>query len=319
VHDDFKPAWWLLGPHLQTLWPVFFRRKLTLNITTERLELVDGDFLDLAWVGNSGPIVLLLHGLNGSIESPYINGMLAAIEHQGWRGVVMHFRGCSTESNRLARSYHSGETADLLTVLNELVVREPQTPICIVGYSLGGNVLLKALGTCKIPSAVKAAVAVSIPFELAKTAQHMSTGLAYLYQRHLVRGLVTSYKRKFKNIAGPQNLLAVTKLQTFWQFDDAVTAPLHKFKDAAEYYQLSSSRQYLKNISLPTLIIHARNDPFTNADSLPQPSEVSAKVSLNLTNDGGHVGFITGNYPWRPIYWLEQQIINYFIAQLVLP
>jgi predicted alpha/beta-fold hydrolase len=316
MSNEFKPAWWLPGAHLQTLWPALFRRKIKIKTKHERLELTDGDFLDLAWIGQGeGPLVLLLHGLNGSIESHYINGMLHAIEQSGWRGVLMHFRGCSHEPNRLARSYHSGETNDLITVLNDLNKREPKTPIFVIGYSLGANVLLKALGTCQLPN-VKAAVAVSIPFELEQTALYMSKGLAYWYQRHLVRGLIKNYKLKFKNLHGPVSLAQASKLRTFWEFDDAITSPLHGFKDAAEYYKISSSRQYLKDISIPTLILHAKNDPFTNSASLPQSHEISAKVSFKLTNDGGHVGFVTGKFPWKPVYWLEQQIIKYLIEHL---
>lgn len=312
-HNHFKPAWWLPGSHLQTLWPIF-RRKKRFPIQNERLELLDGDFLDLGWVGEgSGPIILILHGLNGSIQSHYVNGLLHAILKQGWRGVLMHFRGCSDEPNRLARSYHSGETNDLKTVIEVLLKRHPNVPLFVVGYSLGGNVLLKALGTREIHPLVKAAVAISVPFELAKTADYMCQGPSRFYQWYLVRELITQYQKKFKHTRSLLNG-DIRPFKTFWEFDHHVTAPLHDFKDAADYYQKSSSRQYLKNIEIPTLIIHAKDDPFTDLSSLPELHEVSANVSLAFSRNGGHVGFVSGIYPWRPIYWLEQKILG-FIAE----
>lgn len=311
MDDKFKPAWWLPGSHLQTLWPALLRRKKILPIRNERLELPDGDFLDLCWVGEgSGPLVLVLHGLNGSINSHYVNGLLHMFLQRGWRAILMHFRGCSNEPNRLARSYHSGETGDLNMVITELFRREPSLELYVVGYSLGGNVLLKALGTDAINKSIKAAVAVSVPFELNKTADFMSKGMSRFYQMHLVKGLIAQYKRKFKTT---KSLLDtdVDKLRTFWKFDNDVTAPLHGFKDAADYYKRSSSRQYLINIKIPTLIIHAKNDPFTPINSLPQAHEISNQVTLELLESGGHVGFVTGLYPWRSTYWLEQKIFNF--------
>jgi len=311
--DTFKPAWWLPGPHLQTLGAALFRRRHKILIKNERFELVDGDFLDLCWVGKgNGPIVIVLHGLNGGIKSRYVNGILRAVSNHGWRGVLMHFRNCSSEPNRLERSYHSGETGDLKTLIQELHQREPNTPLYAIGYSLGGNVLLKALGEDTNLLPLKAAVAVSIPFELAKTADHLSKGFSRIYQWRLVRELRKSHRAKFKKIKTNIDFGKVQNLRTFWDFDNSVTAPLHGFNDAADYYQQSSSRQYLSKIQTPTLILHARNDPFTNASSLPALNEVSSNVCLEITEDGGHVGFIAGRHPWKPVYWLEHRIIKYF-------
>ncbi|HQW57936.1 MAG TPA: hydrolase [Gammaproteobacteria bacterium] len=317
MHNSFKPAWWLRNPHLQTLWAALLRPKIKLSICSERLELADGDFLDFACVGNgSGPRVLILHGLNGSIDSPYARGILQAINNRGWRGIFMHFRGCSGEPNRLAQSYHSGETRDLQTVITELIHREPNSPLFAIGYSLGGNVLLKWLGETGesgIENSLKAAVAVSIPFELAKTAAHLKTGFSRLYQWHLLRELSASYHRKFKDLPKPFAIrnVDVTQLKTFWEFDNAITAPLHGFKSADDYYEKSSSRQYLAKIKTPTLILHARNDPFTTLNALPEVHEVSKHVSLELSENGGHVGFVSGKYPWKPVYWLEDRIMDY--------
>lgn len=309
MQNQFKPAWWLPGPHLQTLWAALARRKIKLPIRNERLELPDGDFLDLAWVGNgSGPRVLILHGLNGNINSPYARGILQAINNRGWRGVFMHFRGCSAEPNRLPHGYHSGETGDLQTVISELIRREPSSLLFAVGYSLGGNVLLKWLGEMGESgqeNPLKAAVAVSIPFELAKTAEHLKKGFSRVYQWRLLRELSAYQNRKFKNM--PKSF------RTFWEFDNAVTAPLHGFKNADDYYEKSSSRQYLAKIKIPTLILHARNDPFTTLSALPEAHEISKTISLELSEHGGHVGFISGKYPWKPVYWLEHRIMDYLV------
>lgn len=314
-HHKFKPAWWLPGAHLQTLWPNFFRNKRQLTIVSERLELSDGDFLDLAWSGTgSGPIVVILHGLNGGVNSHYVNGMLYALQQRGWRSVLMHFRGCSGEQNRLARSYHSGETGDLNTLIHELNKREPNTHLFVLGYSLGGNVLLKALGEGSLLPNVRAAVAVSVPFELNKTADHLSHGFSQVYQRHLVRGLTKAHQKKFKTIAAPFDFGAVNKYTKFWEFDDAITAPLHGFVDAADYYAQSSSRQYMQAISIPTLVLHALNDPFTPLEALPTSADVSSHVTLEYSDCGGHVGFVSGVLPWKPVYWLEQRILQYFAA-----
>lgn len=310
---NFKPAWWLRGPHLQTLWATLLRRKWKLNIHPERLELDDGDFLDLAWVGNgNGPIVLVLHGLNGNVDSPYANSILHTIQAMQWRGVLMHFRGCSSIPNRLARSYHAGETNDLSTVIKIIRKREPTTPIYLIGYSLGGNVLLKALGEGKINNFITAAVAVSVPFELDKTANYMCYGFRRVYQRHLVRGMIKFFQKKIKHVSTSINLQNLANYSTFWQFDDAITAPLHGFKSAMEYYSQSSCRQYLIQIKTPTLILHAKDDPFTPLDALPEAFELSNLVQFELSANGGHVGFITGKKPWRPVYWLESRIMDYF-------
>lgn len=345
--QPYKSPWWLKGPHLQTLWGALVRSKPYMKLEWERLELSDGDFLDLAWtvktksdpiplptsvtcvtpVSPHTPIVLILHGLNGSIDSSYAAGMLLAIKKLGWRGVIMHFRGCSGKPNRLPRAYHSGETGDLQTVVTELKTREPNTPLFAVGYSLGGNVLLKWLGETGATNPLQATAAVSVPFELDKTADYLNTGFSKLYQWWLIRGLKIEHHRKFKNHPlkaqfethpfRKDHFKNVNKIKNFWEFDDQITAPLHGFKNAKEYYELSSCRQFLKDIEIPTLILHAKNDPFVPTIALPTVNEVSTSVTLEISEEGGHVGFISGKFFWQPEYWLEQRILNYFAEQTV--
>jgi uncharacterized protein len=309
----FIPAWWLRGAHGQTIWPTLLRRKMRVLVEPEHLELPDGDFLDLAWVGknNSGPIVVVLHGLTGSIKSPYALGILQAISACGWRAVFMHFRGCSGIHNRLARSYHSGETGDLQFVINELRKREENIPLAAIGFSLGGNVLLKWLGETGGDNPLSAAIAISVPFDLQHCADHFNQGASRFYQWWLLRQLRTTLKNKFKKMTAPIALHNLHTLRSFWDFDDKVTAPLHGFQNALDYYQQSSSRQFLRRITVPTLILQAQDDPFVPHTALPQSHELSPHITLELTLNGGHVGFIAGKLPWKPVYWLEQKVINF--------
>ncbi|MGH8120005.1 MAG: YheT family hydrolase, partial [Gammaproteobacteria bacterium] len=184
----FKAAWWLPGGHAQTLWPALMRRRMSLQLDRERLLLSDGDFLDLAWAGNNdGAIVILLHGLEGSLHSHYAMGMLNALCRQGFRPVFMHFRGCSGTPNLKARGYHSGETGDLRQVIGILRTRYPGQKLAAVGFSLGGNVLLKYLGEEKSACMFSAAVCISVPFELSRSANRLNQGFSKLYQWHLLR------------------------------------------------------------------------------------------------------------------------------------
>lgn len=305
----FKPAWWLRNAHTQTLWPYLFQKKLGLPIAHERLELPDGDFIDLCHIPQqSNTIIIILHGLEGSIESHYARGIIRALHKRGWQVVFMHFRGCSGEHNRLERSYHSGDTGDIKYVVDTLRHRHPEMNLFAVGYSLGGNVLLKYLGETADRRLLKGAVAVSVPFELARGAQRLATGLSRLYQRHLLKRLQTKIISKFNGTRSPIALDKVHELDTFVRFDDAVTAPLHGFKDANDYYFRCSSRRFLRNITVPTLIIHARDDPFLTPDAIPDAQELSGKIRFELLKHGGHVGFISGNNPFKPVYWLEQRI-----------
>lgn len=309
---SFKPAWWLSNSHLQTLWPTLCRRPIKdLFLRRERFELPDGDFIDLDWVGRGeGPIVILLHGLEGSIESPYAKGMLAAIQDQGWRGVAMHFRGCSGEQNRLPRTYHSGDTADLNEVVHTLLKRE-SVPMAAIGFSLGGNVLLKWLGESKQDNPLTTAVAVSVPFELHKAVKRMSQGFSRVYQWHLLTCLRQKIKNKFAMQPSPIALPNLNSLHSIEEFDDKVTAPMHGFQGVRDYYAYASSRQYLRDIHIPTLLIHAKDDPFMTEDLIPMEHELSPSVKLELTEKGGHVGFVSGATPWNVHYWLEERIPFY--------
>jgi hypothetical protein len=308
-NTPFKPAWWLRNPHLQTLWPVFFRRHLLPKLRRERLELPDGDFVDLDWTLNdSGPIIILFHGLEGSSHSHYARGMLTSLPQHGMRAVLMHFRGCSGEPNRLARAYHSGDTGDIDFLVRTLKAREPNTPLAAIGYSLGGNALLKWLGEQGKDAPVQCAVAVSVPFLLHESTAHMNRGLSRVYQWHLLKSLKANARRKARKFAPPAPVHEINRMQSFYEFDDRVTARLHGFEGAMHYYTSSSSRQYLNRIRIPTLIVHASDDPFMHAQVIPATTELSPAIELDLHRHGGHVGFVGGHLPWKPRYWLDERI-----------
>ncbi len=313
----FQPAWWCRSPHAQTLWARLARRLPDVMLWRERLELPDGDFIDLDWTEkDSGPIVIILHGLEGSSESPYARGLLRALEQRGWRGVVMHFRGCSGEPNRLPRSYHSGDIGDLAFFVDTLQRRAPHTPLAVVGFSLGGNVLLKWLGKTGVTLPIRAAVAVSVPYVLSDAAARLQRGFSRLYQWQLLRSLRRTVAEKRRRMDLPLKIRSLSALKSFRDFDEYVTAPLHGFDSANHYYTVSSSRQYLRGITTPTLLLHASDDPFMTRSAIPRPDEVSETVTLEVSSHGGHVGFVAGAWPWRPRYWLEERIPTYLAQYL---
>ena len=314
MQSSFKPAWWLRNKQAQTIFPSFSRRDSIEYDAVERLELPDGDFLDLVWVthgvAENAPLVIFLHGLGGSIESSYVAGQLKAYNRNGWRGLFMHFRGASSEPNRLSRAYHSGDTADLQYLLKTLHEREPQTKKAAVGISMGGNILLKWLGEYRSQTFIQAAVAVSVPFQLNLIADQMNRGFARFYQRYLMRKLKKVFHRKLSSHgeALPFSAAELDALRCFWTFDDRITAPLHGFSHVHAYYKEASCRQYLSNIATPTLIIHAKDDPFMSKAAIPTNDELSVDVTLELSEKGGHVGFVSGRVPGKPIYWLDERI-----------
>lgn len=317
VPSGFRPAPWLRNRHLQTLWPSLIRPKPHLDLHRERLELPDGDFLDLAWTREGDrPIVLMLHGLQGGLRSHYSAGQVRALERAGFQVCFMHFRGCSGEPNRLPRGYHSGETGDARHVIETIWQRAPDQPLFAMGVSLGGNVLLKYLGERGADTPLTAAVAVSVPFDLADASATLRRGLARLYDRHLLRNCVNAIATKFAHLDPPFALPDLRRLASLYDFDEAITAPLHGFAGAEDYYARSSSRAYLRAIRIPTLIIHARDDPFMTPAAIPTEAELAAAVTLELAEHGGHVGFVGRGEGLALRYWLDERIPAFLAAQL---
>lgn len=321
IHSEFKPAWWLTNMHGQTLYRTLTHRTNAIVDAYERLELPDGDFIDLAWrtngLKNDAPLIILLHGLGGSENSAYVTTLFDAFNESGYRVVLMNFRGASREPNRLPRFYHGGDTADLAFLLNTMKLREPTTKKAVVGISLGGNVLLKWLGETGSQSLIDAAVAVSVPFQLKNVVQKINKGFSRVYQNHLLEKLRTVFLQKLDvvNDQLPLSKQRLYSIKSLYEFDEQVTAPLHGFASVDEYYQKSSSRQYLPQIQTPTLIIHAQDDPFMTSDILPTSKELSPDILLELSQYGGHVGFIAEKRQG----WLEQRIPNFLMDYLLVP
>jgi uncharacterized protein len=310
--SSFQPAAILKNPHLQTIWAAKIRRLSKFNCTFEHIELPDGDFLELAWSpSNHRGTVLLLHGLEGGIESKYIQGQMKLLDQKGYQSVLLHFRGCGKTPNRLDRSYHAGDTCDLSYISALLRERLGKNLSAIVGFSLGANVLLKWLGESNRSDIINKAIAVSPPFDLASSADHLDTGLSKLYQYHLVENMKKKYRQKFINRGDKISDKLLKTLTSFRKFDNFITGPLHGFDNAEEYYQKSSCRQFLKNIQTPTLIVHSEDDPFLPATSIPKPHELGPKTEMELSKNGGHIGFIKKEKNGMLGYWLESRIHSY--------
>lgn len=318
----FTPAHGLRNAHLQTLLPRFLRRHPLFTPVTQRIDTPDGDFLDLAWTdapehcAPDQPVMVLFHGLEGSFHSPYANGLLHAAKQQGWLGVMMHFRGCSGEMNRLPRSYHSGETGDARFFLHWLRQQLPTQPFMAVGVSLGGNMLVNYLAETQTASDVVAAQVISPPLDLAACSERIQQGFSQVYQRYLLGSMKRNLDQKIAAHpeAMPVDTARAQQIATLWQFDEHITAPLHGFADADDYYRRCSGLSKLHQITTPLRIIHAKDDPFMTEAVIP-PQPLPAHIDYHLSEHGGHVGFVTGH--WRkPTFWLEHTVPAWFTQQL---
>jgi predicted alpha/beta-fold hydrolase len=313
---EYRPPSWLRGGHAQTIWPLL--RKGTLpGYRRQRWATPDGDFIDLDWVDAvpGQPLVVLFHGLEGSSRSHYARSLMGMIAGRGWAGVVVHFRGCSGEPNRLARAYHSGDSEEIGWIVRRLHV-EYAGPLFAVGVSLGGNALLKWLGEQgDAASIIGAAAAVSAPLDLAASNAALSNGFNRLYARHFLRTLIPAALGKHARHPGLIDAERARAARTLKDFDDAVTAPLHGFRDAADYYARSSAKHFLAGIRIPTLLLNARNDPFLPALALPDPRHLPASIIAEFPAEGGHVGFVDGRFPGHND-WLAQRLLGYFSRQM---
>lgn len=312
IRSRFRAARFIRNPHLQTLWPVRLRERPQIELRRQRLELDDGDFIDLSWAGDrSRPVVIVLHGLEGSLASHYAKPQISRLCERGFAVAFMHLRGGGDEPNRLDRSYHSGASDDLDAVIR-LLQAEGQDVVAAVGFSLGGNLLLKYLGERGDSSPLRAAVTISVPFRLAKSAQRLDTGFSRIYSRHLLGLLKANYRRKFSRRVSPIEV-DLAAIHNFYSFDDQITAPLNGFGGADDYYARCSSIGYLKEITTPTLVIQALDDPFMQSSSVPVEDQLGPGVTLELSRNGGHVGFVGGSV-WHPVYWAEQRAAR-FLAE----
>lgn len=322
----FSPAWWLRGPHAQTLWSQFFRRRRSPELREERVPTPDGDHLYLYHrdLGPGRPRLVLLHGLEGSVQSHYVPGIVEKAAGRGWSSTVLAFRGCGPELNAAPRMYHSGETTDVRFVVELLIDRSPRDRLFLAGVSLGGNVLLKYLGesSSRTPWQISAAAAVSVPFDLEAGSRNLQVGFARVYDRHFLRRLRAKARQKLSQhplIFDPARLESARTLE---DFDDAVTGPMHGFSGSNDYYTQSSSISFLKGISVPTLLLSAADDPFLPRAVLSRVQDIAranSKLHVHFTEAGGHVGFLSGRVPFRPVHWGEERIMEFFASNTGKP
>ena len=318
----FRPAPWASGPHAQTLLARLLRSTREPAMLRERWELPDGDFLDLDFGPDPGPrapVVLLLHGLEGGSNRSYVLSACRRLLAHGMRPVAMNFRGCSGEMNRLPRMYHSGETADPAWVLERLRRLSPRRRLGALGFSLGGNVLLKLLGERGDGGVglVGAAVAVSVPMDLAAGCDLLErTAMGRAYTRFFLRSLKRKVRAKAALMAGLADVTATLASRTLREFDQAATSRIHGFADAADYYRRCSSAAFVSGIRVPTLVVHATDDPFLPSAALPTAElRANPAVTLALQERGGHVGFMEGA-PWAPRYWADEEAARFLAERL---
>jgi predicted alpha/beta-fold hydrolase len=323
MERTYSPAWWLPGPHARTIWGRFFRRTPPLSTRIERWDTADGDFLDIVRLDApaGSPRLLVLHGLEGAPRSHYARGLFLEAARRGWAADLLLFRGCGREQNRAARFYHSGETSDLDAVASRLLESDPTAPLVVAGVSLGGNVLLKWLGELgqSAPGRVLGAAAVSVPYDLARASRHIDRGFSRVYQHHFLQSLRRKALAKLGQYPELASRDRIEAARTLYEFDDVVTAPVHGFAGAADYYARSSSIHFLARIRVPTLLLSAFDDPFLPADVLEEVRRVAA-TNAHLETDfprrGGHVGFVSGANPWRPFYYAEWRVTE-FLARVL--
>lgn len=312
--DPFQPAWWLPGPHLQTLWGTLFRRAPRVVFDLREFDTPDGDVLHLHHLraAADAPTVLILPGLESSIRSSYLRATAHAFHTLGWNTVIMEHRGCSREMNRTRRLYHSGATEDLDSVARRLSDEIAPRPLYLVGFSLGGNVSAKWLGECGQDAPVRAAALVALPFDLAASAAALDRSLLGLYSRHFIRTLIAKAVAKERQFPGCIDIARARRTRTIVAFDDAATAPLHGFRDAQDYYARCSCGPFLEHIRVPTLLIASEDDPYNPASTLPHETVARSPWLIPLfTKKGGHQGFVRGPWPWRATVWAEEQVVRF--------
>ena len=313
--EPYRAPTWLPGAHAQTIYPLLIKSPPP-AYRRERWDTPDGDFIDLDWIDGppGAPLVVLFHGLEGSSHSHYAREMMQAVAAHGLCGVVPHFRGCSGEVNRMPRAYHSGDYLEIDWVLRRLQALHPQCPRFAAGVSLGGNALLKWLGKSGADalSVVDAAAAVCAPLDLTAAGESLGRGFNRLvYAQNFLQTLKRNALAKLDRHPGLLDRERVLAARTLYDFDDAVTAPLHGFRNASEYWVRASSKPWLRRIRVPTLVVNARNDPFLPAAALPTETQVSKYVTLEYPAQGGHVGFVSGPPPGR-LHWLPERVLSFF-------
>lgn len=308
---DYLPPLPLRSGHVQTMYPTLFRPLPRTDPQRERLATPDGDFLDIDWhipTRRTGRLAVVSHGLEGNSRKKHPLGMARHLCALGWDVICLNFRGCSGEPNRLPRFYHSGTTDDLHTVLRHGLARGGYAAAALIGFSMGGNQTLKYLGEDpgQVPREVKAAVAFSVPCDLAGSSRRLAHWGNKIYMRYFMRSLRAKITTKTRMFPGLLDAGGLASMRTFVPFDDAYTAPLHGFRDATDYYARCSARQFLPDIRVPTLLVQAADDPFLSPSCYPvREARESSVLQLEMPRYGGHVGFVRLNR--ANLYWSEER------------
>jgi uncharacterized protein len=309
--SDYRPPWWLRNGHVQTLFPFLFRRVARVPYVQERISTPDKDFLDLDWLRSSRTrLAVISHGLEGSSRAKYVRGMALALQRRGWDVLAWNFRGCSGEPNRCPRLYHSGVTDDLHLVLTHALGVGGYAHAALVGFSMGGNQILKYLGENPglVPRQVRAAAAFSVPCDLEGAATAMARPENRIYMARFLRSLRAKIREKSRRFPGCLSLDGLAAMRTFQEFDDRFTAPLHGFADARDYYRSSGAIRFLETLALPVLLVNAADDPFLGPSCFPrQQARAHPFLHLECPEHGGHVGF-AGR---MPLYWSESRAAEF--------
>jgi predicted alpha/beta-fold hydrolase len=340
MNDRYLPARWLPGANAMTVFASVARVFPRPHARRERWELPDGDFLDLDFydpppgfegsgsgvlrrterLAEDAPRIIVLHGLEGSSRSSYVRGLVALALSRGLSAVALNFRSCSGELNRLPRLYHSGETSDLDHVVRRLASERPGRPLAVAGFSLGGNVAAKYLGEHgdALPDELRAGAVISVPFDLARSAQAID-GPGFwnrVYRERFLRRLRRKAAAKLRQHPHWVDPDAMRGATTFAAFDDRITARVHGFRSAEEYWTLSSAQRFLAGVRRPLLAIAAKDDPIVPYDTLPiEEARRNPNITLEVTDAGGHVAFVGGWLFW-PSFWAERRAVDFLAARL---
>ncbi len=311
--STYRAPWFFTNPHVQTIVPSIFRRVKGVSYRRERISTPDEDFIDLDWSGvGAKKAVVVLHGLEGNSDRAYVLGMVRALNRGGWDAVAMNFRGCSGECNRQLRFYHSGDTADLDTVISRVIGTGLYEEIALLGFSLGGNVVLKYVGEREndLPPQVRKAVAFSVPVDLGGGSRKMGQPANRIYMKRFLKMLHEKIKMKMELMPGKLNDHGYHAMQTFKDFDDRYTAPIHGFRDAEDYWERASCKPFLSSVAIPTLLVNAADDPFLPEECYPvDQARSNPHFYLEIPAHGGHAGFIAFNA--QKEYWSEYRAVQF--------
>lgn len=317
IDSAYRAPAWLPGGHAQT---IVAARGIALPRVTyrrERWTTPDSDFIDVDFAqpepaSEGAPLLVLFHGLEGDSQSHYARSVMRAAADRGWRGLVVHFRGCSGEPNLTPRAYHSGDSDEGDWILRRVHARWPQAPLHAVGISLGGNMLAKWLGERGSDAGfVRAAASIGSPLDLAAGGAAISRGFSMVYTKMFMATLRRKALAKLAQFPGIADAQAIAASRNLYEFDNAFTAPLHGFRDTDDYWARASAKPWLGGVRVPHLVLNALNDPFVPADSLPTPAQVSNEVLLEQPAEGGHIGFPSGPFPGR-LAFLPQRLFEFF-------